>query len=154
MPPADSDLSQTAALRAGPEPVAAGLGGVLGDLLGGLIDGLLGGESEGGGDTTVASDPAVSDPGLLGRTENSSTTPVAEIALYGATFPVDPDLGVPALGFTPAGVAVDLATPTEWGSGAGAYYLTDNRLSVYAVTVSPLGQISVRAYDPVQQRWN
>jgi hypothetical protein len=85
---------------------------------------------------------------------NVSTTPVIELAIHGATFPLDPNVGVPAVAFAPSGVAVRLNTPGEWGSGAGAFYLTDSRTVVYAVTVSPLGQISVQTYDPVHRSWS
>jgi hypothetical protein len=51
---------------------------------------------------------------------------------------------VPAIGFNSQGIPVSLATPTQWGTGAGAYYITDNYRSVYAVVVLPLGGIRVR----------
>ncbi len=61
-----------------------------------------------------------------------------------STFPFDPVTNVPAIGFNSQGIPVSLATPTQWGTGAGAYYITDNHRSVYAVVVLPLGGIRVR----------
>jgi type II secretory pathway pseudopilin PulG len=69
----------------------------------------------------------------------------------GATFP--PDLGVPAVGFNPRGMPVDLNTPNTWGSGAGSYFITDNNTTVYAVTLLPLGGVRVRAYEAGTQNW-
>ena len=76
-------------------------------------------------------------------------------ALAGAsTFPVaPPPFGVPAVGFTAQGIPVDMNTPTQWGSGAGAYYVTDDSTSVYAVVVLPLGGIRVRSLVPGQNIW-
>ena len=54
---------------------------------------------------------------------------------------------------TPRGVAVDLATPTTWGSGAGAYYVTDNTDRVYAAEVGPLGEVRVRALSGATNSW-
>ena len=71
----------------------------------------------------------------------------------GSGFPLDPFSGSTGVGFTPRGIPVSLQTPTAWGSGIGAYYLTDNRSNVYAVDVGPLGQIRVRALSATQT-WN
>ena len=71
----------------------------------------------------------------------------------GASFRTDPSTGALGLGFTPRGVAVDLATPTTWGSGAGAYYVTDNTDSVYAAEVGPLGEVRVRALSGATNSW-
>ena len=85
--------------------------------------------------------PADPQPGLLGAVAN------------GASFRLDPNTGALGLGFTPRGVAVDLANPTTWGSGAGAYYVTDNSRSVYAAEVGPLGEVRVRALSGATNSW-
>ncbi len=71
-----------------------------------------------------------------------------------ATFPVDPITGVPAIGFNAQGIPVALATPTQWGTGAGAYYVTDNDRTVYAVIVLPLGGVRVRVLSPTEGNWS
>ena len=85
--------------------------------------------------------PADPQPGLLGAVAN------------GASFRLDPNTGALGLGFTPRGVAVDLANPTTWGSGAGAYYVTDNSDSVYAAVVGPLGEVRVRSLSGATNSW-
>ncbi len=85
--------------------------------------------------------PADPQPGLLGAVAN------------GASFRLDPNTGALGLGFTPRGVAVDLAAPTTWGSGAGAYYVTDNTDSVYAAEVGPLGEVRVRSLSGATNTW-
>ena len=81
--------------------------------------------------------------------------PAATLAAVtdGASFPIDPNTGQPAVGFTPQGVAVDLNTPTGWGTGTGAYYVTDNLGAVYAAIVGPLGEVRVRVLDPGTGEW-
>ncbi len=71
----------------------------------------------------------------------------------GASFPIDPNTGRPAVGFTAQGVAVDLNTPTAWGTGAGAFYVTDGSRAVYAALVGPLGEVRVRALNPGTGEW-
>ena len=61
--------------------------------------------------------------------------------------------GAPALGFTPRGIPVDLNTPTNPGSGAGTFYVTDNNKTVYAVALLPLGGVRVRALDSTTNTW-
>ena len=72
----------------------------------------------------------------------------------GASFPNDPNTGRPGVGFTPQGVPVDLNTPTAWGTGAGAFYVTDGSAAVYAAVVGPLGEVRVRALNPGTGEWN
>jgi prepilin-type N-terminal cleavage/methylation domain-containing protein len=72
----------------------------------------------------------------------------------GASFPNDPNTGRPAVGFTAQGVPVDLNTPTSWGTGAGAFYMTDGTAAVYAAVVGPLGEVRVRALNPGTGEWN
>jgi len=71
----------------------------------------------------------------------------------GANFPADPNTGQPALGFGNQGVPVDLNTPTAWGSGAGAYYVTDGSSAVYAAVIGPLGEVRVRSLNPGTGQW-
>ena len=71
-----------------------------------------------------------------------------------ATFPLDPTTNVPAVGFNSQGVPVALATPTQWGTGAGAYYVTDNDRTVYAVILLPLGGVRVRVLSPQEGNWH
>jgi len=74
----------------------------------------------------------------------------------GADFPDHFDLGVPAVGFTSAGLPFEV-TPTtdaiEVGTGGGAYYMTDGRGAVFAAILLPLGEVRVRAYDPTTDTW-
>lgn len=72
----------------------------------------------------------------------------------GASFPADPNTGRPAVGFTAQGVPVDLNTPTGWGTGAGAFYVTDGSAAVYAAVVGPLGEVRVRTLDPGTGEWH
>ena len=69
----------------------------------------------------------------------------------GSGFPPDPVTGSPGFGFTSRGIPVSLQTPTTWGSGIGAYYITDNRANVYAIDVGPLGEVKVRALSATQE---
>jgi prepilin-type N-terminal cleavage/methylation domain-containing protein len=85
--------------------------------------------------------PADPQPGNLGAVAN------------GASFKIDPNTGVPGVGFTARGVPVDLANPGSWGSGAGAYYVTDNVDSVYAAEVGPLGEVRVRSLSGATNDW-
>ncbi len=77
--------------------------------------------------------PADPQPGTLGG------------VAAGASFKVDPNTGALGVGFTARGVPVDLANTGNWGSGAGAYYVTDNIQNVFAAEVGPLGEVRVRA---------
>jgi len=47
---------------------------------------------------------------------------------------------------TPSGI-------NNWGTGAGAWYVTDSSQNVYAVDVGPLGDISVRAFNAATNQW-
>lgn len=71
----------------------------------------------------------------------------------GTSFPNDPNTGRPAVGFTAQGVPVDLNNPTGWGTGAGAFYVTDGSAAVYATVVGPLGEVRVRALNPGTGEW-
>jgi hypothetical protein len=78
---------------------------------------------------------------------------VEEIVVNGASFPLSEGEGVPALAFDERGVPVSLDSPTQWGSGAGAIYLTDNERVVYAASLSPMGEVQVERYDPTTISW-
>ncbi len=69
----------------------------------------------------------------------------------GTTFPNF--AGSPAVGFTPRGIPVNLTTTTVPGSGAGAFYITDNDKTVYATVLMPLGGVRVRVLDPILNNW-
>lgn len=56
--------------------------------------------------------------------------------------------GIPVAGPLPPG------TPPVWGSGTGAYYMTDSNDSVFAVTVGALGEIRVSALNVALGVWN
>jgi prepilin-type N-terminal cleavage/methylation domain-containing protein len=56
--------------------------------------------------------------------------------------------GLYGVGFTTRGIPVDLDRAAMLGSGAGAFYVTDNVFNVYAVTVGGLGEIRVRTHVP------
>lgn len=94
------------------------------------------------------------DPEIVSEiNEVLSDLKVASNVVNGATFPIDAGSGNPMIAFTPRGVPVDPADPTEWGSGAGAFYLTNNRDAVYSAAVSPIGEITLTAYDPGTATW-
>jgi prepilin-type N-terminal cleavage/methylation domain-containing protein len=113
-----------------------GVGGIVGGLvggLGGIVGGLVGGGGGGGGGAA---------PAML-----------ADTVVYGSTFPIDPASGRPVVAFSERGIPVDPQTPTQWGSGAGAMYVTDGRETVYAALVQPLGDVQLRVYDRVAGDW-
>jgi hypothetical protein len=71
----------------------------------------------------------------------------------GATFPVSAAEEVPAFAFTERGIPVALDTPKAWGSGVGSVFVTDGRYVVYSASVSPLGQVTERRYNPETNSW-
>ena len=72
----------------------------------------------------------------------------------GSGFLLDPISGFDAVGFTPRGIPVSLANPTNWGGGTGAYYFSDGAASVYSVDVGPLGAVRVRGLSAATGTWN
>jgi prepilin-type N-terminal cleavage/methylation domain-containing protein len=74
-------------------------------------------------------------------------------AMVGTTFPVDPVTNLPGVGFNTQGIPIALATPADWSSGSGSYYITDNGQTVYAVTLLPLGGVRVRVYRAGTGDW-
>lgn len=86
--------------------------------------------------------PGDSNPGTLGT------------VLNGSGFQFDAFTGQTAIGFTTRGIPVQLQNPTNWGSGSGSYYVTDNNRSVYAVDVGPLGEVKLRGLNTATNAWN
>jgi prepilin-type N-terminal cleavage/methylation domain-containing protein len=87
--------------------------------------------------------------------DESRFVPTSDLASLpnGTTLPIDPVLGVPVIGFTPQGSPVRSDTPTDFGSGAGGVYLTDNDGMVLAVIVRPMGEIRTMVLDSGTERW-
>lgn len=71
----------------------------------------------------------------------------------GTTLPIDPDLAVPLIAFSPQGAPVTIQDPSNWGAGAGAVYMTDNDEMLIAVLVQPLGDVKTMAYDTAARTW-
>jgi hypothetical protein len=82
-----------------------------------------------------------------------SETRVADVVVNGATFPIDEASGRPVIAFSERGIPVDPQNPTNWGSGAGAIYMTDGKNAVYAAVVQPLGNVQLRMFDNVSGEW-
>jgi len=82
-----------------------------------------------------------------------SETRVADVVVNGATFPLDAESGRPVIAFSERGIPVDPSNPTNWGSGAGAIYMTDGRDTVYAAVVQPLGNVQLRVFDSAAGKW-
>ncbi len=144
-----------------------GLGGTVGGLVGGLggSSGSGSGEDEGededssgsGSSGSGSSGKGSSGKGSSGKAGKSTlaerTATVAETVVHGATFPVNALDGRPVIAFSERGVAVDPASPTSWGSGAGGVYLTDGDSTVVAAVVSPLGDVQLRVFDAGTSAW-
>jgi len=142
----------------------SGSGGLLGgvtDLVGGLLGIGSGSGSSGSGSSSGTGSSGAGSPLATVRATTSSGSvddpavheTVEEIVMNGASFPLSEGEGVPALAFDERGVPVSLDSPTEWGSGAGAIYLTDNERVVYAAALSPMGEVQVERYDPLTTSW-
>ena len=85
--------------------------------------------------------------------DGGGAIPLPPSVAAGTTFPIEAGTNTAAIGFNSRGVPVDLNNPTSWGSGQGSFYITDNRSSVYAVTVFPLGATRLRAYRASDGTW-
>jgi prepilin-type N-terminal cleavage/methylation domain-containing protein len=72
----------------------------------------------------------------------------------GTTIPVDADLGVPVLAFAPQGSPVSTGDPSNWGTGAGGVYITDNDDMLVAVIVQPMGEVKTMMYDTSSEKWH
>jgi hypothetical protein len=119
------------------------------ELVGGLLDGSGSGSSGSGSGSSGQSEPQA-------RAETGTSSPagsVSTIATHGTTFPVSEEEGVPAIAFNERGIAVSPDAPDDWGSGAGAVYLTDNDNAVYAAVVSSMGELRVVHYEPATSSW-
>jgi len=86
--------------------------------------------------------PGDTNPGTLGT------------VLNGSGFQFDAFTGQTAIGFTTRGIPVQLQNPTNWGTGSGSFYVTDNNRSVYAVDVGPLGEVKLRGLNTATNTWN
>jgi type II secretory pathway pseudopilin PulG len=137
----------------------SGSGGLLGGLGGLLGGGSSGSGSSGSGSGSSGSGSGSSGSGSSGSSGSSSSgtsTPrenVDEVATNGTTFPMSEDAGVPSIAFNERGIPVSVDSPQEWGTGAGAVYLTDNESAVYAAVLSPLGEVSMARYDAKSSSW-
>jgi prepilin-type N-terminal cleavage/methylation domain-containing protein len=88
------------------------------------------------------------------RTNNDQQIGNLGTVLDGSGFPFNIVAGTTAMGFTTRGIPVDLQNPTAWGTGTGAYYITDNNATVYAIDVGPLGEVKVRGFSAALNQWN
>jgi prepilin-type N-terminal cleavage/methylation domain-containing protein len=110
----------------------------------------LGGEGEGEGE----SGEGESGEGKSGSGKSTvSEARVVDAVVKGATFPIDDASGRPVIAFSERGIPVDPQNPTNWGSGAGAIYMTDGKNAVYAAVVQPLGNVQLRMFDNVSGEW-
>ncbi len=102
------------------------------------------------------------------REDNSAiaTGPAATLANVpnnnggGNTFPLiqnSPSVPINARGirFDARGIpsAIDPVIPPAPGTGAGAFYITDNNSAIYTALLLPLGGVRVRAYEPAGGTW-
>jgi prepilin-type N-terminal cleavage/methylation domain-containing protein len=125
--------------------------------VGALADPLLGGSEEASDEEdSSGSDSGSSDSGSSGSDSSGKTARVATVAetlVNGATFPIDEESGRPVVAFSERGIPVDQQTPTRWGSGAGAIYLTDGQSALYAAIVNPLGGVQLKKYEATTSSW-
>lgn len=103
-------------------------------------------------DSSVASSDDNSGPGNNNAEESASASTAENLLTNGTSFNIDPT-GRPAIAFNERGIPVDPANPTDWASGAGGVYLTDNHKNVFGAVVSPLGDIRVISYNPATGVW-
>lgn len=115
---------------------------------GGLIGGVLGGVGE-----VVQQILDPNAPPVPMEAPAAQGLRVADAVRNGATFPVDEVSGRPVIAFSERGIPVDPSNPTNWGSGAGAIYLTDRHATVYAAVVQPMGSVKMRVFDPGTNSW-
>jgi prepilin-type N-terminal cleavage/methylation domain-containing protein len=99
-------------------------------------------------ESELAVAPSNSGPG---SSSSGSGTALSNLT-KGTSFPVNAS-GDPVIAFTPQGMPVDPAHPTQLASGAGAIYMTDNTGTVSAAILLPLGEVAVRSYDPARNDW-
>jgi type II secretory pathway pseudopilin PulG len=145
-----TDRSMLVENRTSSSGSGSGSGGLVGGLLGGVgevVGGLLGGGSGSSGSGSSGSSGSGSASTTLPRES------VDTVATNGTTFPVSEDAAVPAIAFNERGIPVSVDSPQDWGTGAGAVYLTDNESAVYAAVLSPLGEVSMARYDAKSSSW-
>jgi len=137
------------------EDLAARAGALTAPLLGGSTDeGEDDDEGEGddeGEDDDEEEGSSGKGSGKKGKVARVAT--IAETVVNGATFPLDAGSGRPVIAFSERGIPVDPQTPTRWGSGAGAIYLTDGAEALYAAVVNPLGGVQLRKYEATTRTW-
>jgi prepilin-type N-terminal cleavage/methylation domain-containing protein len=138
------------------EDLAARAGELIGAVLTSSEDsGSDSGESEsedsGSGSSGSGSTGSGTTSTSSGKTARAAT--VSESVVNGSTFPIDQESGRPVIAFSERGIPVDPRTPTRWGSGAGAIYLTDGKDALYAAIVNPLGSIKLKKYEAASNTW-
>ena len=106
-----------------------------------------GGSGSNSGPGNSGSTPAASNANANSRVATTRSETLSDSLSKGTTFPEDSSSQRPGFAFNPRGIAVDLNSPQNFGSGAGAVYLTDNNKSVFAAVVMPLGEIKMRRLD-------
>jgi type II secretory pathway pseudopilin PulG len=126
----------------------SGSGGLLGGV-GELLGGLLGGGSSGQG----VSGSETASSRSIGEVSPGQETKLSDVVENGSTFPVSESEGTPGIAFNERGIPVALDSPSDWGSGAGAIYMSDDAGSVYAAVMSPLGEVSISRYDSGSGNW-
>jgi Tfp pilus assembly protein FimT len=132
-------------------PGAGGSGGLLGGL-GQIVGGLLGGGSgsSGSGSSGSGSSGSGSQAEIAPALESDS---LSDSVVNGSTLPYSDAAQMPGVAFNERGIPVALDSPNDWGTGAGAIYLTDNGNDVYAAVLSPLGEVTISRYDAGSGRW-
>jgi type II secretory pathway pseudopilin PulG len=139
------------------ESGSGGLLGGVGEIVGGLLgrggSGSSGQESSGSGSSGSGSAGSGSSQIASASMEEPSPTSLSDSVANGSTFPVSDSEGAPGVAFNERGIPVSLDSPGDWGSGAGAIYLTDDAGATYASVLSPLGEVSIVTYDSGSGRW-
>ncbi|MGH9885164.1 MAG: pilus assembly FimT family protein, partial [bacterium] len=129
------------------EDLAARAGELVGALLGSTEEssgsGESGSDSESSGSGSSGSGSESSGSGKSGAGKVARASTVAQTVVNGSTVPLDAESGRPVVAFSERGIPVDPSTPTRWGSGAGAIYLTDGKQALYAAIVNPLGGVKL-----------
>ena len=125
-----------------------GVGEIVGDLLGG---GSSGSGSSGSGSSGSGSSGTTQT--TTGSTTRESSGSLSDSVANGSTFPVSEGEGVPGVAFNERGIPVSLDSPNDWGTGAGAIYMSDGEGALYASVLSPLGEVSIAHFDSGSGTW-
>jgi hypothetical protein len=158
IPPAYTDASTlTSETRATTDSSGSGSGGLIGGVTE-IVGDLLGGSDSSGSDTSESDSSEGEGSGTTRQTTTASTTrqsagSLSDSVANGSTFPVSEGEGVPGVAFNERGIPVSLDSPGDWGSGAGAVYMTDGEGALYASVLSPLGEVSIAHYDSGSGTW-